>query len=70
VREGKSEWGYAYLYPARTIPEKVVKWIKIARNFSSQSQGEDEETGEDREENKKTKPPEELHVADLDALLE
>jgi len=52
-REGESESGWAKIYQGKTLPENVVKWIEIARNFSSQSAGEDEETVEDGEENKK-----------------
>lgn len=52
-REGESEWGWAKIYPGKTIPEKVVKWIEIAKNYSSQSAGEDEEIVEGAEENEK-----------------
>ena len=52
-RAGESPWGYVYVYPDKAIPENVVTWIGIARNYSAQSPGEDEELGEHGEDNKK-----------------
>lgn len=35
-RQGESLWGYVYIYPGKVIPEKVVKWIELAKRFSSE----------------------------------
>jgi hypothetical protein len=43
-RSGESQWGYVYIYPGKAIPEKVVKWIDIAKNYSAQPPEENDET--------------------------
>jgi hypothetical protein len=45
-RGGESQWGYVYIFPGNAIPDKVVKWIEIAKNYSAQSQEENDETEE------------------------
>jgi hypothetical protein len=41
-RQGESSWGYTYIYPSKGISDKVVNWIEIARNFTGETE-EDEE---------------------------
>jgi hypothetical protein len=41
-RQGESSWGYTHIYPSRGIPEKVAKWIELARN-SARTVAEDED---------------------------
>ena len=45
-RGGESQWGYVYIFPGKAIPDQVVKWIEIAKNYSVQSQEENDETDE------------------------
>lgn len=35
-RQGESSWGYVYIYPSKKIPENVVRWIELAKQFSSE----------------------------------
>lgn len=45
-RQGASNWGYTYVYPSKAVPEKVMGWIEIARNSSSEVEEEEEEEGQ------------------------
>lgn len=42
-RQGASDWGYTYVYPSTAIPEKIINWIEIARNFSDEGGIEENE---------------------------
>lgn len=44
-RQGDSIWGYTHVSPSKGVPDKVGKWIDIARNAAStaEEEGEDEE---------------------------
>jgi Endonuclease NucS len=44
-KQGESSWGYTHLYPSRPIPEKVAKWVEMARNAASagEDNGDEEE---------------------------
>jgi len=33
-RQGESDWGYTYIYPANGITGKVITWIENAKEFS------------------------------------
>jgi hypothetical protein len=35
-RQGESPWGWTHVYPDKVLSKKVIKWIKIARNYSEQ----------------------------------
>jgi hypothetical protein len=41
-RQGASSWGYTYLYPSTSIPEKVISWIALARNFTGEVEDDDD----------------------------
>lgn len=41
-RQGESSWGSTYVYPSKDIPDKIINWIEIARNFTGELE-EDEE---------------------------
>jgi hypothetical protein len=45
-RQGASSWGYTYLYPAQAIPEKVIGWIEIAKNFTGEAEDDEDVEGE------------------------
>ena len=45
-RQGASDWGYAYVYPTQSIPEKIIRWIELARTFSNESEIEVNEVEE------------------------
>jgi hypothetical protein len=46
-RQGESSWGYTHIYPSKGVPDKVVKWIELARNLaSSVAEDDDEESQE------------------------
>ncbi len=46
-RQGESLWGYTYIYPEKGVSEKVIQWIEIARNLTSEVEpGEDEDEGQ------------------------
>ncbi len=46
-RQGESSWGYTHVRPSGVIPEKVVGWIDLARNYvaAKAESEEDEEEG-------------------------
>jgi hypothetical protein len=41
-RQGESLWGYTHIHPSKGISDKVVKWIELARNFTSVVEGDEE----------------------------
>ena len=44
-QKGESSWGYAHVHPSKGIPDKLIKWIEIARSASSTmvEEGDDED---------------------------
>lgn len=52
-RKGESSWGYTYIYPTKSISEKVINWIGIALNYSKNLSPEEAELEEIEENNTK-----------------
>ena len=42
-QKGQSSWGWAHVYPSKGIPDKLAKWIELARNAGSTAAEKDED---------------------------
>jgi hypothetical protein len=44
-RQGESAWGYTYIWSSKEISEKIIQWIDLARQFSTEPAGDEIDDG-------------------------
>ena len=45
-RQGESSWGHTNIYPSKGIPDKIINWIEVAKNFTGESVEDEELRGQ------------------------